>query len=274
MNMIKGIRHALCGLTALLPCWVLAHEDLDLAIAQAQMLPSCHVQIQLKNVGHDLPDAFYTTVTPAYLMLEKGEQKERLRSLRALDKLRALQPLGGELTVVSKKVYASIPPALTVSLHYAEEFGDYGSGNNRWQAPMDCQLGKGFIPGEEIVDQQPDAAVVDAAIDRDLCELVITLKNLSAIPLNDASWGEQSGAYLMRQNLDDQTRAPDIPLSELDAAKTFGTVKGAPLAWRGPIPFPSANRLRVGLWRVLDDRDFSNNTATLAVPNACIQEVP
>ncbi len=270
--MIKGLSRVLCGLITLMPCWVVAHEDLDLAITQAQMLPSCHIQIQLQNVGHDLPDSFYATVTPAYLILEKGEQKERLRSLRALDKLRALQPLGGELIVVSKKVYANIPPALSVSLHYAEEFGDYGAGNNYWQAPMDCQPGKGFIPGDAIVDEQPDVAVADAAIDRNRCELVITLKNLSSIPLSKASWEVESGAYLMRQNLDDQTRAPDISLSELDVAKTFGTVKGASLVWRGPIPFPSANRLRVGLWRVLDDRDFSNNTVSLAVPNACIQE--
>ena len=265
MNIKVAVLAALCA-GSCANCY--GHDDLDLGIESVRLNTQCKVEIVIKNYGHDLPESFYQTINPAFLTIKKGDREETLHSLRALDKRRQLEKFGGSLKITSTETYAKMPSAITVAIEYAEEFGDYGGGNDRHIASMDCIAGRGQIEGAPIVYTQPDVAVVNARIDPQTCKMAIELENLTGIPLAKDSWLQEGGVGIMRLNLQTQTLAPEIPLVNLDPEKTFGE-KGKRLSWETALPFTDAKSLRVGVWRVRDDLDFSNNTMELAVPNAC-----
>ena len=255
------------GCLLLIP-WGHAHEDLDLGIARVYLDKHCRVNLTMVNSGHQLPYSFYQTVTPAYVQIKKGAIVERLRSLRALDRRQALKNLGGKLTLRSKMQYANMPEPIQLVIIYDEEFGDYGAGNNTWLESMDCEIGVGQIEGAPIVYTEPDVAITDARIDPKTCTLTIEVSNLTSIPLDDNAWNSDTGVSLMQLNLDTQQRAPDIPLLQLDPQKAFGH-QTQHLRWQTKVPFKGAQRIRLALWRVLGDVDFSNNTVELAVPEGC-----
>lgn len=245
-----------------------AHEDLDIGIASVALNKKCQAVIEVKNFGRDLPESFYQVVRPAYLVLEKGEQREELKSLRTLDRKRQLARTGGTLSVISRRTYAQNPKPIDAQMVLEGEFVDYGAANDRYRESMDCVPGQGQVAGEPIPDTQPDIFVETARIDPASCELEVRFGNLSSVGLTDHAWEEADGAYLMRMSLPAHERQEDVPLIRLDAQKRF--TRGEPfLTYHMPLPRLDVEQWRIGLWRVLDERDFPNNQIDIPVPDAC-----
>lgn len=244
-----------------------AHEDLDIGVSSVTLNKKCQAVIEVKNFGRDLPESFYHVVRPAYLVLEKGEQREELKSLRALDRKRRLAPTGGTLSIVSRHTYANNSKPMDVQVLSEGEFVDYGAANNRYRESMDCIPGQGQVAGDPIPDTQPDIYVKTARIDPETCTLEITFGNLSSIGLAEQSWGDD-GVFLMTMTLPDHERQADIPLLRLDPQKTF-TRSQPLLSYRLPLSKLDVEHWRVGLWRVLDERDFPNNQIEIPMPEAC-----
>lgn len=245
----------------------IAHEDLDIGISSIALNKKCQAVIEAKNFGRDLPESFYQAVRPAYLTLEKGGRREEFKSLRTLDRKRQLARSGGTLSVVSRKTYAANPKPIDVQMVLEGEFVDYGAANDRHRQSMDCIPGQGQIAGEAIPDTRPDIYVETARIDPQTCVLEITFGNLSSVGLAAQSW-EENGVFLMTMALPAHERQPDIPLSKLDPEQHF--TRGEPrLRYRLPVPRIDVERWRVGLWQVLDERDFPNNQIEIPMPEAC-----
>ncbi len=247
---------------------IFAHEDLDLGVAHVTLNSSCHVKITLKNLGHTLPNSFYQTVHPTFVVIKKGQQEEYLQAVNVLDKQQALKNAGGAITIVSASAFANNPAPIHVEIVFGDEFGDYGAGNNKMVEAMDCVVGKGQTQGEAIVYHQPDVAITNAFVDPKDCLLNVELTNLTAVPLDAQAWEKDSGVALTFLNLDTDTLGHSIALVTLDSEKRFGT-KTQTLKWQGSVPFEGAHSIRLALWRVLGDLDFSNNTVELGVPSAC-----
>lgn len=256
-------------------CWVLvvvafeadAHEDLDIGIASVALNKKCQAVIEVKNFGRDLPDSFYQVVRPAYLVLEKGGEREELKSLRTLDRKRQLAHTGGTVTVISRQRYASNPKPMDVQILLEGEFIDYGAANDRYRESMDCIPGKGQLAGEPIPDTQPDIFVKAARIDPQSCVLEITFGNLSTVGLAEKSWDE-NGVFLMTMTLPAHERQADIPLLRLDPQKQFTRTQPL-LTYRAQLPKIDVERWRIGLWQVLNERDFPNNQIEIPMPEAC-----
>lgn len=245
----------------------LAHEDLDIGISSVTLNKKCQAVVEVKNFGRDLPESFYQVVRPAYLVLEKGSRREEFKSLRSLDRKRQLARTGGTLSIVSRRTYADNPKPMDVQLLLEGEFVDYGAANDRHRESMDCIAGQGQVAGEAIPDTQPDIYVETARIDPKSCTLEITFGNLSSIGLTAQSW-EENGVFLMTMSLPAHERHPDIPLRQLDPQKRF--TRGEPwLTYHLPVPQIDVERWRIGLWQVLDERDFPNNQIEIPMPEAC-----
>lgn len=246
---------------------VVAHEDLDIGIASVTLNKKCQAVIEVKNFGRDLPESFYQVVRPAYLVLEKGEQGEEMKSLRTLDRRRQLARSGGTLSVVSRRSYTDNPKPMDVRVLLEGEFIDYGAANDRRRESMDCIAGQGRIAGEAIPDTQPDIYVETARIDPQTCTLEVTFGNLSTVGLAEQSWHD-NGVVLMTMTLPAHERQPDVPLLRLDPQKQF--TRGQPLlTWRSALPRLDVEHWRVGLWQVLNERDFPNNQIEIPMPEAC-----
>lgn len=246
----------------------LAHEDLDLGIESIQLDRNCRAQITLKNYGRDLPESFYMAVRPAYITLVKGAVREEFKSLRMLDKTRALLPTGGTLRLTSRNTYSANPAPAEVNILLEGEFLDYGSANDRVYESMDCIAGQGQIAGAKIPDTQPDIVVREARIDPERCELRVSFGNLSSIGLDAGAWDAANGVYLMQLALPDHERQADIPLARLDPEGRF-TRSSPQLDYTAPLPKIRAEKWRVGLWQVLNERDFPNNQSEIPVPEKC-----
>jgi hypothetical protein len=270
MNFIKRLRlDRLCILLSLgfAASEAGAHEDLDIGIASVTLNKQCQAVIEVKNFGRDLPESFYQVVRPAYLVLEKGEKREEMKSLRTLDRKRQLARTGGTLTVISRHTYANNPKPVDVQILLEGEWVDYGAANDRRRESMDCVPGQGQIAGDAIPDTQPDIYVETARIDPESCTLEVTFGNLSSVGLVEQSWGE-NGAFLMTMTLPAHERQADIPLLRLDPQKQF-TRSQPLLTWRAPVPRVDVERWRVGMWQVLNERDFPNNQIEIPMPEAC-----
>ena len=245
-----------------------AHEDLDLGIAAVELDRRCRAQITLKNYGRELPEAFYLSVRPAYVVLEKGGEQEEMNSLRALDKKRALQPTGGTLKIQSRKSFASNPKPMGVKIQLEGEFLDYGAANDALRESMDCVPGKGQIAGEKIPDTQPDIAVHTARIDPANCELTVRFHNLTSIGLAADAWDRDQGAFLMQLSLPSHERQPDIPLVVLDPQQRF-TRQDSQLEYRVSLPKIAAEKWRGGLWQVAGERGFPHKQIEISLPEIC-----
>jgi len=269
MNFSRRIGGATAALfCALFATDLMAHEDLDIGIASVRLNKQCHAEIQVKNFGGDLPESFYMIVRPAYVTVQKGDQQEELKSLRTLDKKHALAKSQGTLTIISKKTYSGNPKPIDVQTQIEGPFIDFGAANSRLRESMDCVPGKGQVAGEPIPETQPDIYVETARIDPAKCELDIRFGNLSSVGLTDHAWDEADGVYLMSMSLPSHERQEDIPLIRLDPQKRF-TRDEAWLTYHMPLPKLDVEQWRVGLWRVLDERDFPNNQIDIPVPDAC-----
>ncbi len=247
-----------------------AHDDVDIGIESIALDKSCKLNIVVKNYGYDLPDAFYQTINPAFITIKKGEAQETLKSLRALDKKKALKLKGGTLTLQSRTVYSKNPAPIYVATQFAEEFGDYGAGNNQRLESMDCIEGQGQMEGAPIIATQPDVAITDAFINPETCLLTIEASNLTDVPIDEASWNLESGVGLMSIDLKTHLQAQEIFLGAIDSQKTF-TRSTSKIHWQGQLPFDDSLKMRISVWRVKGDRDFSNNSIELSVPNNCIK---
>lgn len=244
------------------------HEDLDIGIESVTLDKQCRALITVKNYGRDLPQSYYHAVRPAYLVLEKGEQREESKSLRTLDKSRALLPSGGTVQITSRRVYARNPKPMDIVIQLEGEFLDYGAANDRLKESLDCIPGQGQIAGEKIPDTQPDIVVRNARIDPQTCELQVRFGNLSNVGLDEGAWDTENGVFLMQLRLPSHEREPDIPLIQLDAEQKF-TRHNAHLEYRRTLGQIPAEKWRVGLWRVLNERDFPNNQIEVPVPERC-----
>lgn len=120
-----------------------AHDDLDLAIESIEYDEECRAIITIKNEGRDLPESFYQVVRPAFVVMEKGKQREEFKSLRTLDKQRALARSDGRLKIVSRTRFTQNPQSAKVTIHFEDEFIDYGAANNQLNGDVDCLAGKG-----------------------------------------------------------------------------------------------------------------------------------
>jgi hypothetical protein len=245
-----------------------AHEDLDIGIESVTLDKHCRMLITVKNYGRDLPESFYHAVRPAYLVLEKGKQREESKSLRTLDKGRALVASGGTLQIISRLTYAQNPKPVDIHIQMEGEFLDYGAANNGLKESLDCIPGRGHIAGEKIPDTQPDIVVQTARIDPESCELLVSFDNLSSVGLDEGAWDLEKGVFLMQLRLPSHEREPDISLRQLDPGQTF-TRQNAHLEFRRSLTKISAEKWRVGLWRVLNERDFPNNQIEIPVPERC-----
>lgn len=267
------LRLAVAALMGCAAGTALAHEDLDLGIESIQLDRKCRAQITLKNYGRELPESFYMAVRPAYIALAKGAAREELKSLRMLDKKRALLPTGGTLRITSRATYAANPEPFEAKILLEGEFLDYGSANDRVYESMDCVPGQGQIAGAKIPDTQPDIVVREARIDPETCELRVSFGNLSSIGLDAGAWEPESGVFLMQLALPAHERQPDIPLLQLDPERRF-TRPSPQLDYTAPLSKVRAEKWRVGLWQVLNERDFPNNQSEIPVPEKCRAPLP
>lgn len=244
-----------------------AHEDLDIGIDSITLNKQCQAVIQIKNYGRDLPESFYQVVRPAYVVLEKGERKEESKSLRTLDRKRDLARTGGTLAIISRRAYAHNPKPMDVQVVLEGEFIDYGAANDRRRESMDCVPGRGQVAGEAVPDTQPDIFVQTARIDPESCTLEVVFGNLSSVGLAEPSWDE-NGVFLMTMTLPAHERQADIPLHQLDPQKQFTRTQPL-LTYHAAVPRVDVERWRVGLWQVLNERDFPNNQIEIPMPEAC-----
>lgn len=247
---------------------IAAHEDLDLGIENVRMDRECHVLITLKNQGRDIPASFYQTVNPAYFLIKKGGKNEQSASLRVLDKHKQLQKQGGTIELRSKTAFANIITPIQVELQFFGEFQDYGAANNKLQKSMDCAIGQGQIAGEKIIPTKVDIAISQARIDPQECMLRVTFINLTKIPMPNSAWALHTGVALTRLDLTTRQRLPDIPLQEIDPQQQFSREKHT-LHWQQKLEKNKIQTLRIGLWRVPDDADFSNNHIDITAPEVC-----
>jgi|GEM_PF-5827071 len=247
---------------------IMAHEDLDIGIEHVTFDKQCRLHYTLKNYGPPLSASFYNTVNPAFVSLEKGQIKVEFKSVRALDKRKRLMEAGGTLELETSQKFAENPLPLKLTLNIVGEFIDFGMANNFHTAYIDCVRGKGEIAGKVPAPTAPDIAVTHARILPETCLLEVTFENLTGLPLPPGAWVDEAGVAITRLDLDASSRAKDISLATLDPAGEF-TLSSQQIEFNGDYVIDGASNMRVAMWRVAGDADFSNNHIDLAVPESC-----
>lgn len=246
----------------------LAHEDLDLSIESVFLDQQCRAHVLVKNVGRSLPESFYAEDKAAHVLIKKGELIESLPLLSLIDRSQVLKTNGGQLELISQRVFADNPHHFEVSFNTSGEYLDYGSYNNILRESMDCRVGQGQQAGAPIVYTRADIGIDMAWIEQD-CALNLSVVNLTSVALPDTAW-TQEGTPVQIKLFDAQSHEPiqTVLLKNLDTQGIF-TKSTQAQTWRFKPNASAAEHLKIAIWYVPNDLFFPNNETVIEYPEEC-----